>query len=80
MDRYAETKQIINDMASVKMAMNSHKGNIEGVVPSRIIKLMEGEVDELKEAIDSKNLMHILEEIADVQNFLIALAHRSITD
>jgi NTP pyrophosphatase (non-canonical NTP hydrolase) len=78
MDKYTETKQILNDMASIKMAMNSHKGNIEDIHPSTIIKLMGEEVAELSEAIAEQELMQILQEAADVQNFLLALVHQQI--
>lgn len=78
MDKYLETKTILNDMASVKMAMNAHKGNIEDVHPTEIIKMMRSEVDELQEAVNDKDLMNILQEAADVQNFLLAVVHQQI--
>ena len=54
MDRYAETKQIINDMASVKMAMNSHKKLIENNTPLELMTMLDGEVEELHEAVTSE--------------------------
>tara|TARA_R110001606_G_C15052987_1_gene613754 strand:+ start:236 stop:508 length:273 start_codon:yes stop_codon:yes gene_type:complete len=78
LDNYAETKQIINDMASVKMAMNSHKGKIENAEAGEILALMQHEMDELREAINSASLMDILQEAADVQNFLVALIQQQV--
>jgi DNA-binding FrmR family transcriptional regulator len=79
MDKYAETKQIINDMASVKMAMNSHKGQIEDIHPDKIMTCIRGEICELETAIhEDEHIVDILQEVADVQNFLIAVAHQQI--
>ena len=72
---YSDTIEAINAMASVKMAMNRHKGNIEDCPRDMLIKLMRAEVDELEEAED---LMHIIEEAADIQNFLVAVVHQQI--
>lgn len=78
MDKYEETKRILNDMASVKMAMNSHKGDIEELNSSRLIEHMRSEVAELTEAVESGDLMEILQEAADVQNFLLAIVHKQV--
>lgn len=78
MDKYTETKEILSNMAAVKMDMNSHKGNIEDVQVDRLVKMLSGEVDELKEAIDSNDLMKVIEEAADVMNFLVATTHQQI--
>ena len=79
MDKYSETKEIINNMASVKMAMNSHKGSIEVMEPDVVMQLMVDEVHELQRAVDNPvSLINIIEEAADVQNFLIALVHRAV--
>ena len=40
--------------------------------------MLEREVQELKEAVAGGNYMHILEEAADVENFLVAIVHREI--
>jgi len=66
-------------MAGVKMRMNAHKGDIEDVDPLALIKKMRGEVDELEEAIQKGDIMHIIEESADVFNFLVALTHQQVT-
>lgn len=78
MDRYAETKQILNDMASVKMAMNSHKGRIEDQYVGDIVKMLNDEISELVDALDKGDLMDVLQEAADVQNFLLAITHQQI--
>jgi NTP pyrophosphatase (non-canonical NTP hydrolase) len=43
--------------------------------------MLEEEVHELAEALtdDSENLVHIIEEAADVQNYLIAIVHQAVT-
>jgi NTP pyrophosphatase (non-canonical NTP hydrolase) len=81
MDRYASTKQIINDMASVKMEMNSHKMLIENNEPHDLLMMLNDEIVELQEAVASKDtdLMHIIEEAADAQNFLTAIVHQAVT-
>lgn len=78
MSQYAEAQAIINKMAEVKMTMNAHKGNIEDAKPMSILKLMDGEVTELAEAIEQGDMMHIIEEAADVQNFLLALVQQQL--
>lgn len=78
MDKYGETRQVINKMAEVKMMMNNHKGNIEDVPSHKIRELLQGEVNELHEAVCDGDLMHIIEEAADVQNFLTALVYQQI--
>ncbi|AZS06525.1 nucleotide pyrophosphohydrolase [Alteromonas phage ZP6] len=78
MDKYEETKRILNDMASVKMAMNSHKGDIEDKPDAELIAMLKGEVHELSRAVAKGDLMDILQEAADVQNFLLAIVHQQI--
>ena len=78
-NKYDETIEVISNMAKVKMAMNSHKANIEDKPAGQILSFMRGEVDELQNAIgNEKDLMHIIEEAADVMNFLVALTHQQI--
>lgn len=81
MDKYAEAREVINKMADVKMTMNAHKGNIEDLHPSEILALLRGEVNELDQAASTDSeteLMHVIEEAADCQNFLLALVHQQI--
>lgn len=77
MDKYADTRSVIENMASVKLAMNSHKGNIEDMGVSEIRNLLSEEVSELFEAED---MLHVIEEAADVYNFLLALTHKKIEE
>ena len=78
MTNYEETINILNNMAKVKMAMNSHKGSIESGKSLVILQQTFDELKELEEAMKEENLMHIIEEAADVQNFLIAVVHQQI--
>jgi NTP pyrophosphatase (non-canonical NTP hydrolase) len=78
MDKYSETKTIVNNMAKVKMAMNAHKGNIEDAYVGDIIKMLTDEIGELVGALDKGDFVSILQEIADAQNFLTAIAHQQI--
>jgi hypothetical protein len=78
MDKYAETKQVISDMAAVKMAMNSHKGNIEDLTHLQAVQAIRGEVEELEEALEEGGMLQVIEEAADIMNFLIATVHQQI--
>ena len=79
MDKYAETKEILSNMAAVKMDMNSHKGSIEKVNVVTLIDLLKLEVTELDKAISiDKGIINILEEAADVMNYLVAITDQQI--
>ena len=78
MKKYDETLEVINQMAMVKMQMNAHKGAIEEGHPDRIVEMMRAEVLELSDAIHEGNIMHVIEEAADVMNFLVAVTHQQI--
>lgn len=75
---YADAKAAIEHMAAAKMVMNRHKGNIEDVNPGTLIHLLRHEVEELDEAILSGDMVHIIEEAADIHNFLIGLVQQQI--
>ena len=77
--KYEDVFEIIKHMAEVKMAMNSHKGQIEEAKPEDILKMLNGEVTELAEAVEEGNLLHIIEEAADVHNFLVAIVQQATT-
>lgn len=78
-NKYDETIEVISNMAKVKMTMNAHKGNIEDRPAGQILAFMRSEVDELQNEIGAEeDLMHIIEEAADVMNFLVALTHQQI--
>lgn len=81
MDKYAEAREVINKMADVKMTMNAHKGNIEDLQPTVVLSNLLMELRELEEAVGAgkeTELMHVIEEAADCQNFLIALVHQQV--
>lgn len=78
MSKYAEAEAIIRDMARVKMTLNSHKGRIEDVDPRILIGRLKDEVEELEEAIKSKNIIDVLEEAADVQNYVLAVVQKQL--
>ena len=78
-EKYDETLAVINKMAMVKMHMNAHKGAIEDCLPQDIIIMMKKEVKELENAILDEDLMHVIEEAADVMNFIVAITHQQIT-
>ena len=69
---------IVVSMARTKMLMNAHKGNIEDVDNRELIKMAIGEIHELEEAITNSGYMEIIEEAADVLNFVIAAVHKSV--
>ena len=75
---YDDAHNVIRDMANVKMTMNSHKGVIEDVNQTALIQMLRHEVKELAEALEEGNLLHIIEEAADVNNFLVALVQQQI--
>lgn len=78
MSRYDETFEITVNMAKVKMAMNSHKGNIEDCDPRQTITMAKEELDELLAAIEEGNYLNIIEEVADVLNFSIAASYNAL--
>lgn len=81
MTKYEETIEILNNMAKVKMTMNSHKGSIELNKPKVVLQQAFDELKELEQALlsdEDVELMHVIEEAADVQNFLIAIVHQQI--
>lgn len=77
-DKYADAKAAIEHMAAAKMVMNRHKGSIEDVDPQKLIDLLRQEVEELDEAVLSGSMVHIIEEAADIHNFLIGLVQQQI--
>lgn len=76
--KYNESMQVICDFARVKMTLNSHKGNIEGIDPLAAIKLARKELDELQEAVRLGNLEKTMVECGDVMNFLVSITYNAI--
>ena len=79
MDEYTETKKVIMAMAEAKMELNSHKGRIEDVDPLELYGMLKGEVNELGEAMQDADIMHIIEEAGDVFNYLVGVVHQQVT-
>lgn len=77
-DKYAQTKELMDAMAHVKMLMNSHKHQIEENDTEFLLDKLAEEVAELKEAVHTGNYMHIIEEAADIHNYLVGLVHKEI--
>lgn len=78
MNKYTEATEVINKMAEVKMTMNAHKGSIEDVDPTVLIQLMRQEIEELESAVDNDDMLNIIEEAADIQNFLLGLIQQQM--
>lgn len=77
--KYDKTYDIVVSMARTKMLMNDHKGNIEDLSATELVKMGKEEFDELHEALsDDNNYIHVVEEVADILNFAVAAAHRAI--
>ena len=76
--QYDDAFEAIKLVAKAKMVMNYHKGDIASIDTSILIEMLRGELSELDSALDEENLMHIIEEAADMMNFLVALTHQQI--
>lgn len=77
---FEEARDVINHMAHVKMVMNSHKGDIVEFATNinRLIDQLQDETDELADAIRKDELISIIQEAADVQNYLLATVQSAI--
>jgi len=75
---YEDTQEVVLAMARAKRAMNRHKGKIEDIDDHMLIALAKDELAELREAIDGDNLMHVIEEAADLFNFIMAVSHKKV--
>ena len=76
--KYDEINDLIRKMAEIKMQMNAHKGQIEDKNPRDILQMMGDEITELSDAIASKDYMSIIEEAADIHNFLVAVVRQQV--
>lgn len=80
MKKFDEVEQIISDMAKVKMSMNSHKGDISKltfVAKNGQFSLLREELEELEQALEGGDYMNIIEEAADLHNYLLAAVYRA---
>lgn len=73
-----DASEAVNSMASVKMIMNRHKGDIIDVDPLVLIQKLKEEIAELEEAVLEGDLNNIIQEAGDVQNFLLAIVGQAI--
>lgn len=62
------------DAMIYKLKVHSGKGRWEDATSDNMVKLLELEVAELKEALEGGNLIEILTEAADVANFGMIIA------
>ena len=79
-DQYNDAFEAIKLVAKAKMVMNYHKGDIADVEVDKLLGMLKEEVLELNEAVHEGNIMHIIEEAADIFNFLVALTHQQIEE
>lgn len=74
-DKYEDTYGILMHMAKAKLTMNAHKSNIEDLTPDELIDLAIDELIELRSAIKASDTINIIEEAADVTNYVMAASH-----
>lgn len=77
-DRYDDAFEAIKLVAKAKMVMNYHKGDIASCPTDVLINSLSSEIAELQDAVAGEDIMHVIEEAADVFNFLVALTHQQI--
>jgi hypothetical protein len=69
---------LIVKVADVKMKLNSYKGQIESIDDEALLRGAHGEVEELKAALQVGDpTICVIEEAADVLNFLAAIVARA---
>lgn len=79
MNNYDSTYEAIVHMAKAKMIMNSHKGDIESLNPATLVELAKSELAEVEMAmINGQDQVHVIEECADLMNYLVAMSHVAI--
>lgn len=78
--KYDGTMQMICDAAKFKMALNSHKGDIEQLSIGQSVLLCQKELEELLEADDNDDYEAVLVEVADAFNFLVGIAHFAVNE
>lgn len=73
-----DASEAVNSMASVKMVMNRHKGDIVDVDPLVLMAKLREEIAELEDAMIDGSLHDVIQEAGDVQNFLLAIVAQAI--
>lgn len=66
------------DAMLYKLAKNAAKGKWESYQLGDALRLLEGEIVELKEALEARNTVEIVLEAADVANFALITANIAI--
>lgn len=74
LEPYREDIRRFVDAMLYKMKRNVHKGRWEGYTLLQSLKLLEGEVNELREAYYGGNSVEMQLEAADVANFAMILS------
>lgn len=73
-EQYADDIRRFVHAMVYKLKVHHKKGRWEKLTIADVLPLLEGEVAELKEAVDGGNLIEILTEAADVANFAMIVA------
>lgn len=68
------------DAMVYKLKLNAHKGMWEGYSEEEAVRLLQGEVSELQEAVADGNMVEVILEAADVANFAMIAAAIAIGD
>jgi hypothetical protein len=78
--KYDIARNILNHNCSAKWLMNSHKDGDDAFAGTEldILELVINELEELKDAVINDETVKILEESADVVNFIIILIMKRV--
>lgn len=71
---YREDIRRFVDAMIYKLKVHHRKGRWEGKTVAEYIPLLQGEVEELKEAVEGGNMVEIITEGADVANMAMIIA------
>lgn len=75
---YREDIRRFVDAMIYKLKVHSKKGRWEGLTTEKVLTMLRGEVEELREAIVDGNMVEILTEAADVANYALIVASITI--
>lgn len=76
--RYDPELKMLSDAMKVKLMANAHRGKWENLDLDKAFDLLQGEVKELREAIENGNVVEILMESADLANYALMIADVAI--
>jgi len=77
-EEYQQDLLVFFDWMIHKLHKHRSKGHWENASPEQYMVLLDGERNELQEALESNNTAWILEESADVANMALILASSAI--